>query len=538
MLADSFQVNTEILLPEKCRCLGVSFDVALSSSSGVVPTNTVCQSAAPGLKCSMRRSWICCSSVPGVHAAAQALPSSGTSRSVRTGHAQTNSGSVSSSVSVADTTIVVNEDAARRALAVLESLPPTTTVFAVDTEVADIDLKSHGPVGHGHVTCFSVYAGDDVDFGSGPRLWVDTLVDGGAMLPIFKERFLENADMKKVWHNYSFDRHVLYNHGVDAAGLAGDTMHMARLYDTALPSYSLENLTKEFVPEYAKQRSMKDIFGVPRKKKDGTVGKIVDLPDARVIQEDLSTLEQWIDYSTQDTVATWKLYMFLRQKLVRGAWYPVKTAKRASKAHGLESAGSMMDLYEQKIVPFAKVLTDMERIGMRVDATGHLPRLQQQAENDVGMCEAEFMDWVSTDAVHCFPGGERDAVRFNPASAVQKRQLFFGKPGTFGTFTIENIEGILEGERQTPLKKRKMEIGGLGIPYKEKTPKGFAAVSFGVMKDLAGEPDEGVYGTAFKAFKDEEEGKRACAAIASLKSTAISTLLSTFIVHPAGTDRL
>lgn len=37
----------------------------------------------------------------------------------------------------------------------------------------------------------------------------------------------------QVWHNYGFDRHVLHNEGIDALGFAGDTMHMARLWDTS-----------------------------------------------------------------------------------------------------------------------------------------------------------------------------------------------------------------------------------------------------------------------------------------------------------------
>ena len=51
----------------------------------------------------------------------------------------------------------------------------------------------------------------------------------------FKEYF-ENEKIKKVWHNYSFDRHILYNHLIDAKGFGGDTMHMARLWDTGSSS--------------------------------------------------------------------------------------------------------------------------------------------------------------------------------------------------------------------------------------------------------------------------------------------------------------
>lgn len=46
------------------------------------------------------------------------------------------------------------------------------------------------------------------------------------------------AATKKAWHNYGFDRHVLYNHDIDCQGLVGDTMHMARLWDTSRDRYA------------------------------------------------------------------------------------------------------------------------------------------------------------------------------------------------------------------------------------------------------------------------------------------------------------
>lgn len=75
------------------------------------------------------------------------------------------------------------------------------------------------------------------------------------MLTAFRT-FFEDPSIQKVWHNYSFDRHVLENmyiineHGEDVKislrGLGGDTMHMARLWDssrTGTKNYSLASLT-------------------------------------------------------------------------------------------------------------------------------------------------------------------------------------------------------------------------------------------------------------------------------------------------------
>lgn len=119
-------------------------------------------------------------------------------------------------------------------------------IHACDTEVADLDL-GRSPLGQGRVLCITVYSGPDLDVGSGPgkALFVDTTEPG--VLEAFKP-WLERESALKVWHNYGFDRHVLYNHGVDVVGFGGDTMHMARLWDASrLAGYSLAALTEELV---------------------------------------------------------------------------------------------------------------------------------------------------------------------------------------------------------------------------------------------------------------------------------------------------
>ena len=121
---------------------------------------------------------------------------------------------------------------------------PAHTIHACDTEVAGLDL-SKSPIGQGTVTCISVYSGPEADYGrgAGMALWVETL--DPAVLEAFRP-LLESERCLKVWHNYGFDRHVLWNHGLDVRGFGGDTMHMARLWDASRQAgYSLEILTDE-----------------------------------------------------------------------------------------------------------------------------------------------------------------------------------------------------------------------------------------------------------------------------------------------------
>lgn len=94
--------------------------------------------------------------------------------------------------------------------------------WACDTETINIDIKTQGPVGNGKVICMSIYGGPDVDFGDGPGsvLWIENINKSNNLLQEFKP-WLENSTYKKVWHNYGFDRHVLYNEGINCLGFGG-----------------------------------------------------------------------------------------------------------------------------------------------------------------------------------------------------------------------------------------------------------------------------------------------------------------------------
>jgi hypothetical protein len=145
------------------------------------------------------------------------------------------------------------------------SEPIRSRFHACDTEVIDIDLSEQyvrrasvlfalplcagltavrsgclpsacvrvrrSPVGNGRIICASIFAGPDLDFGNGPRIWIDNLDGAAGTLELFRPYF-EDASIRKVWHNYGFDRHVFWNHTIDVKGFGGDTMHMARLWNS------------------------------------------------------------------------------------------------------------------------------------------------------------------------------------------------------------------------------------------------------------------------------------------------------------------
>lgn len=307
------------------------------------------------------------------------------------------------------TRIVRTRDEAKQVMEALMNAD-RSILHACDTEVMEIDLREVGPVGNGYVSCVSIYSGPDFDYGlgdgKGARLWIDNLDDAHGILQEFKPWF-EDSRFLKVWHNYGFDRHVMWNEGIDCQGFGGDTMHMARLQDTSrLKSgmgYSLEALTSELVG--MRKRPMKEIFGVPRTRKDGSAGILVDVPPIEVLQRDPRFRKDFIEYSCYDAEGTWMLHQTLVKLLQKMEW--------------LKDGKNLYDYYWMHMREFGHVLTDMERRGIRVNAKEYLAGVELQARKDREAHSRAFREWAAKQI-------GPDGLAMNPASSTQLATFLFG----------------------------------------------------------------------------------------------------------------
>jgi DNA polymerase I len=359
-----------------------------------------------------------------------------------------------------DVFVVDSLASAHTAFARLMAPELTDRMFACDTEVMDIDVTSQSPCCHGRVICFSIYCGPDVDFGgqgvspTGTQrsvLWVDTYLgddparvqEAKDILEVFKP-FFESTAHKKAWHNYSFDRHVMERMGVGMAGFAGDTMHMARLWDSSRVGrggYSLAALSGDpsvmnggrsggendgdhpsiveengAEPEDAKGKiKMKMLFGRNKLKKDGTPGKLTVLPPMEELQTDPDTRWRWIKYAGYDAKSTWDLMESLRSRL-QDMPTRLDDAVQQDLALGKVEIKTMWDVYLQFWLPFGELLTDMEAAGMAVDRK-HLKEAEEKAIKDEESAKELFRSWAQSKV----PG----AMYMNIGSGPQVMQLLF-----------------------------------------------------------------------------------------------------------------
>ena len=248
-----------------------------------------------------------------------------------------------------------------------------------------------------------------------------------------------------MWHNYSFDRHVLGNAGISVAGFAGDTMHMARLYDSSRgrvrgKGYSLESLSKDPDINPALRPPTPAITGVTGvKRAGGTVAAAMaassaaaatdagrfahplqnvdedtvwppqtskktaprasslSSPPVDVLQTSPTTRGRWITYAAQDAVATLALRDALRDRLLA---VPLVPDPAVAGATPLGAPGTTLwHLYEAVWRPFGELLTDMEANGRRGRQTaprrgpnsrGSRPRSRQKPRSGRGPTPASL----------------------------------------------------------------------------------------------------------------------------------------------------
>ncbi|KAK6154416.1 hypothetical protein DH2020_008664 [Rehmannia glutinosa] len=476
---------------------------------------------------------------------------------------------------VYDKVLVVDSIPAARDVVKMLTTRYKNFIHACDTEVANIDVKEETPVDHGEVICFSIYSGTQADFGGGKScVWVDVLDGGGKDLIREFAPFFEDPSIKKVWHNYSFDNHVIENYGLKVSGFYADTMHMARLWNSARRTeggYSLEALTGDSaIMSDAKigpgetvigKVSMKNIFGRKKLKKDGSEGKLITIPPV----EELQRVERklWICYSALDSISTLRLYESLEKKLLKTPWSVDGQYK-----------GSMFNNYEKYLRPFGELLVKMETEGMLVDRS-YLAEIEKVAKAEQQVAADRFRKWASK---YC-----PDAKYMNVGSDAQLRQLFFGGVQNRKDhneylpvekeFKVPNVDNIIEEGKKSPTKYRKIILrkpDHVNIETDKYTASGWPSVSGDVLKSLAGKvsadfdfldeendeelpenvteksseeseetpsvgTDTSAYGAAYSAFGGGQAGIEACHAIAALcEVCSIDSLISNFILPLQG----
>eukprot|EP00668_Euglena_longa_P046572 GGOE01062257.1.p1 GENE.GGOE01062257.1~~GGOE01062257.1.p1 ORF type:complete len:841 (+),score=262.16 GGOE01062257.1:76-2598(+) len=394
-------------------------------------------------------------------------------------------------------TVVNSVKVAQAAVRQLKRVP-SSVAHAVDVETSGANIREDSPWAKGELLCFSIYCGEQQDFGSGPKLFVDTQVPG--VLQAFAEYFADPY-LPKVFHNYSYDRGLLCRALRHAApskndflqGFHADTMHMARLIPNGgvgpqrYRRFGLAELSQKYLPPELVKIPFKEKFREFPKRSDGTDSKRSVIPTTT--QLSATKWHEWVQYATQDTVVTWNLFVKLKGMLLDTYW---ETAGVPSS----HNCSTMWDFYQQWYRPLGQMLSEVEELGIRMD-TQLLETQLGRSEEDILAKEKVFRDWVWDRYLVTKDIGEEVAKQsriscMNLGSDVQKRQLLFaprtlrnkaedamGEPLVLPEKAIfpslvrdEEEDWMLQREIEERINALQAEVDALKAAVEKKVPKG------------------------------------------------------------------
>ncbi len=195
-------------------------------------------------------------------------------------------------------------------------------------------------------------------------------------LAMLKE-LLEDPATLKIGHNIKYDMVVMASYGVDIAPV-DDTMLLSYVTDGGRHKHGMDELARRHFEHQNIKYS--EICGTGRNQ----------IGFAEV------TLDKALDYAAEDADITLRLHQFLKPRLVS------------------ERVAAVYETLERPLIP---VLAQMERIGIRVDATG-LRRMSGDLEQRIAGYEV---------AIHELAGEE-----FSIGSPKQLGEILFEKMGLEG----------------------------------------------------------------------------------------------------------
>ena len=258
--------------------------------------------------------------------------------------------------------IVATPEAFDAFLAELREQP----AFAVDTETTGLRPVDADIVGY----AFSWGVGEGAYIPV--RSVVDETLDPEAVADALRP-VLEDPSTLKVGQNLKYDLTVLQRAGMSLAGPLFDTMIAASLLHPERRAYGMDDLARDLLGHTT--IPIRELIGKGKQQKS-----MLEVP-----------LVQLTTYAAEDADITWRLYVRLQEELNA-------------------SDRLLQDLFRDVEMPLVRVLADMERAGVALDA----PQLEAY-----GVRLAERIDELRRDACACV------GKEFNLDSPKQLGEVLF-----------------------------------------------------------------------------------------------------------------
>lgn len=336
----------------------------------------------------------------------------------------------------------------------------------------------------------SAFAGEDVDFGNGPHLFVRTRDE--RYVDQFK-RYFELNDSQCVWHDMSSSFNTLSTIGIRPNGFHRDVQTMA--YITALVNDNKKlKLTKTSTPIDLQSLASSVLYS-------SSSSSSSPAPPSSKQQNDL----EWVEQVCDETMLLHSVHDRLCQVMENTPLSNLSTPLEYQ-----ADITCVLDAYDNFFRLVQQSLYDIETTGVDVDPAT-LKQFEKQLREQNTSLEKVFLEWASK---HC-----EDAKHMSASNATQLRQLLFapcfnsvnGKQSLArtGKFTVSVRESDLERQEKeqamdaqpdTSRKKKKakkgkkastvkeIELTGMGLAPQMYLKNGWPSTSTVALKKLVGHP--------------------------------------------------
>ncbi len=239
---------------------------------------------------------------------------------------------------------------------------------------------------------------------------------------------LEDAAIAKINQNIKYDLLVLRAHGVQVAGVAGDSMVADYLLNSGARSHSMEELAKNHLNHQV--IPITDLIGEKSRK----------TPQKRMDEVDPNRVAI---YSGEDADVAWRLCETLEKKLAEVA--PCSREHSASADPTLAERSRLNDrtlrrLYDELEVPLIEVLAELEFNGISLDVP-LLRRLSGEMASQLHEIEREIYDLAG----HPFNIGSLPQLRtvlFDELKLPAHRKTGITKAASTDQETLEKLAAL------------------------------------------------------------------------------------------------
>lgn len=379
-------------------------------------------------------------------------------------------------------TVVDTVHSAVNAIKVLVELPRSKWV-AWSPQLAKSNHRKADPVTW---KTLSAFAGEDVDFGNGPHLFIPICTGRAVDEQVcgLMKNYFQDMHCSKLWYDYALGARIVDDYGIELNGLVADLRHMLQIINNAGAITDLDMVSEAYLDKktwrYVETLMIRNGLkpSIRGKRPWDTAGKLcID--------------DSWIARAAADAVLVHDLGMKLRTEL------------ESSVMHGYNSPEeykhrvfNLYEAYSNLLGPCAKELLAIERRGIHIDRDVVQDK-KHNFEAESRFLLSRFLDWATQHSP--------DARMMNVNSASQLRQLLFApcqnihvkmrSMPTSDTFILTHPEAVDSTEGATASRRRKtrkrITLIGAGKQAHVFTKAGWPAVSEKALRKVVGYPRAG-----------------------------------------------